>query len=47
MLLILNKGQVDQENVVLLMLVLGIVNVWTRMLSTVYLEYFVFDSTLE
>ena len=45
-LLLINKGQVDQGNVVLLMLVLGIGNAWTRMWSTVYLEYFVLDSTM-
>ena len=45
--LLINKGQVDQGNVVLLMLVLGIVNAWRRMWSPVYLEYFVLDSTLQ
>ena len=44
---LINKGQVDQGNVVLLMLVFGIVNAWTRMWSTAYLEYVVLDSTLE
>ena len=46
-LLLINKGQLDQGSAVILMPVLGIVNAWTRMWSTVYLEYFVFDSTLE
>ena len=46
-LLLINKGKVDQGNVVLLMLVLGIVNDWTRIWSSVYLDYFVLDSTLE
>ena len=45
-ILLINKGQVDQGNVGLLMLVLGIGNDWTRMWSTVYLEYFVLDSTM-
>ena len=43
--LLINKGQVDQGNVVLLMVVLGIVDAWTSMSSTVYLEYFVLHST--
>ena len=30
-ILLVNKGQVEQGNVVLLMLVLEIVNAWTRM----------------
>ena len=46
-LLLIYNGQVDQGSAALLMLVLGIVNAWTRMWSTVYLEYFVSDSTLE
>ena len=46
-LLLINKDQVDQGTVVLLMLHLGIVNAWTRMWFTVYLEYLVLDSTLE
>ena len=45
--LLINKGQLDQGNIMLLMLVLGIVNAWRRMWSPVYLEYFVLDSTLE
>ena len=47
LVLLINKGNVDQKNVVLLMLVLGIVNALTILWSTVYLEYFVLDSTLE
>ena len=45
--LLINKGQLDQGNIMLLMLVLGIVNAWRRMWSPVYLEYFVLDSALE
>ena len=45
-LLLINKGKVDQGNVGHLMLVLGIGNAWTRMWSTVYLQYFVLDSTM-
>ena len=37
-LLLINKGKVDQGNVVLLMLGLGTVNAWTRMWSTVILN---------